>query len=101
MKTSTKVIIAISAVLVVAGAGVGAYFLINQDYQHRLEMAADCAKSYEKVSAGPVAPGVFTDEHIQANVQTANNKTKKLEECASKYDITQTEITNKIGNEYY
>lgn len=105
MKTSTKVIIAVSSAIAVIGIGVGTFFLVkhisDQNYQHRLEMAADCAKSYEKVSAGPVAPGVFTDEHIQANVQTANNKTKKLEECSSKYDITQTEITNKIGNEYY
>lgn len=103
MKTRTKVIIAVSSAVAVIGIGVGTFFLVkhisDQNYQHRLEMAVGCAKSYEM----PIRQGSFMDAQVSNQYwnEVYNNRAKKLEECSAKYDITQGEITNKIGTDNY
>ena len=105
MKTRTKVIIPVLYAITVIGLGVGAFFLVRhistQNYQHKLEMAADCAKSYEKVIAPFVSYDFGSDQLAKDRQQQENNRTKKLEECSSKYDITQREIIDKIGTDNY
>ena len=106
MKTSTKIVIAVTSVVVVAGASVGAFFVIKnineENHRKDIEMAADCAQTFEypvvttddlKGRSGYVDTGAYT--------KAVNNRNAKREECAQKYHVTHQEIIDKIGTENY
>lgn len=106
MKTSTKIVIAVVSVVVVAAAAVGVYLIIkninDENHKKDIEMAADCAQTFER-------PVVTTDDYkgrsgfvdTGAYAKAVNNRNAKREECAQKYHVTHQEIIDKIGTEDY
>ena len=106
MKTATKIVTAIVSVGVLAGAGVGTFFIIKnineENHKKDIEMAADCARTFDYPvraantwinASGYIDDGVYTE--------ITNNRRNKRQECAEKYHVTQQEIIDKIGTETY
>lgn len=103
-----KLIIAIVAVLIVAGIGVGAFFIIkhivDENHKKDIEMAADCAKTFEVSSYSSSSSSSWGEamrEIQQHNAEVANNRRNKRQECAEKYHVTHQEIIDKIGTDDY
>lgn len=100
MKTATKIVTAIVSVGVLAGAGVGTFFIIKntneENHKKDIEMAADCARTFEISSTMHNYPG-----YSGADLDIANRRRAKREECAEKYHVTHQEIIDKIGTEMY
>lgn len=106
MKTATKIVTAIVSVGVLAGAGVGTFFIIKntneENHKKDIEMAADCARTFDY----PVrSSNTWIDSsgyiNTGASTEYANNRRNKRQECAEKYHVTQQEIIDKIGTEDY
>lgn len=101
-----KLTIAIVALFVVAGIGVGAFFIIkhivDENHKKDIEMAADCARTFETATVEvnwDSSRGGFVDNGAYEIIK--NNRNAKREECASKYHVTHQEIIDKIGDENY
>lgn len=98
-----KLIIALVALLLVAGLAVGAFFIIkhisDENHKKDIEMAADCARSFEEPNIEYVVGRGYVDSG--AYNQYRNNRRAKLQECAEKYHVTHQEIIDKLGGEDY
>lgn len=96
-----KLIIATVAVLIVAGIGVGAFFIIkhivDENHKKDIEMAADCARTFDD-SATKSSPmwGEIPDYNV-----INQRRREKRQECAEKYHVTHQEIIDKIGADDY
>lgn len=95
--------IIIATVVVVATIGIGAFFIIKNvsEEQHKkdIEMAADCARTFETPIRTVSQSSGYTD--TGAYTEYENNRRAKREECANKYHVTHQEIIDKIGTEDY
>lgn len=105
-----KLIIAIVAVLIVAGIGVGAFFIIkhiaDENHKKDIEMAADCAKSFESPRRSDFPErrpaGSMWDLSENDYYEAFREKrAAKRQECSEKYHVTHQEIIDKIGDENY
>lgn len=102
-----KLVIALVAVLVVIGLGVGTFFIIkaisDENHKKDIEMAADCARSFE-VESYTINSSNFDEvirQERQKRNETDNRRRTKRQECAEKYHVTHQEIIDKIGEENY
>lgn len=105
-----KLVIALVAVLVVIGLGVGTFFIIkaisDENHKKDIEMAADCARSFESPRRSDFperrASGSMWDlsgsDYYEA---FRERRAAKRQECAEKYHVTHQEIIDKIGEENY
>ncbi len=110
-----KMIIAVVALIMAAGIGVGTFFIIKNisDEQHKkdieqhekdIEMAADCARTFDEVYYHSSNTSDFYAElrqMEQSTTETANRRRAKRQECAEKYNVTHQEIIDKIGTDNY
>lgn len=103
-----KIIIAAVALIVAAGIGVGVFFIMKNisDEQHKkdIEMAADCAKTFDVAPYYSSNSSDFNTELRQLdrhNTETVNRRRAKRQECAEKYNVTYQEIIDKIGTDNY
>lgn len=102
-----KLIIALVAVIVVIGLGVGTFFIIkaisDENHKKDIEMAADCARTFEvaSYSSGDSDWNTTLKEAVQYNQEIRNRRRAKRQECAEKYHVTHQEIIDKIGDENY
>ena len=108
MKTSIKIVIAVVSVAVVAGGAVGTYFIVkninDENHKKDIEMAVDCAMTFEMPSTKNTSSSGFVEALNQVNTystEAANNRRAKRQECAEKYHVTHQEIIDKIGTEIY
>ena len=103
-----KKIIIIASILVGAAAiGTGAFFVIkhisDENHKKDIEMAADCARTFEvpSYSSGDSDWNTTLKEAVQHNQEIKNRRRTKRQECAEKYHVTHQEIIDKIGDENY
>jgi hypothetical protein len=96
-----KIIITIVIILIVAGVGVGSFFIIktiiDENHKKDIEMAADCAQSFE-MPIRRVGSGFYENLRIEQeyNNEVRNRQITKRQECAEKYHVTHQEIIDKI-----
>ena len=102
-----KLVIALVALLLIAGLAVGAFFIIKhiseENHRKDIEMAADCARTFEVSSYSSDGKDWNTSmrEIEEHNAETRNRRRAKRQECAEKYHVTHQEIIDKIGEENY
>lgn len=101
-----KLGIIIGVVATLAIIGVGAFFIVKKisDENHKkdIEMAADCAKTFEVAHAEATwdaSRGGFVNNG--AYETTKHNRNAKRQECSEKYHVTHQEIIDKIGTSEY
>lgn len=101
-----KLGIVIGVVATLAIIGVGAFFIIknisDENHKKDIEMAADCAKTFEVAHAEATwdaSRGGFVNNG--AYETTKHNRNAKRQECSEKYHVTHQEIIDKIGTSEY
>ena len=103
---SKKLIVLIVSLVVLCAIGGGAFFLIknisDENHKKDIEMAADCAKTFEVAYAEATwdaSRGGFVSNG--AAETTKHNRLAKRQECSEKYHVTHQEIIDKIGTSEY
>lgn len=90
-------VIAFAVAILGIGGFLGVKFIIDENHKKDIEMAADCARSFDMGGRTRTVVGFQTYDWDVV----ANNRRQKREECASKYHVTHQEIIDKIGNDNY
>lgn len=105
-----KIIIALVAIVLVAGLGIGSFLVIkaisDENHKKDIEMAADCARTFEMPIHADYPEdysngAIFNQGEIRYANDLKNRRRTKRQECAEKYHVTHQEIIDKIGEENY
>jgi hypothetical protein len=99
---SKKIVLVVTTLVVVAGIGVGAFFIIKniseEHHKKDIEMAADCARTFD--ASATKFSSMWNSEMPDYNA-ISQRRREKRQECAEKYHVTHQEIIDKIGTDNY